>query len=394
MCALLTGGKDLTMNFRTPFHHWRWVALAALLLIPLSAYPQTTLTGAIQFSTNSSGAASGGLLWNTLGGDSYYDLWLAQNPDATLPVNGPSDNLASINIPLEAGNSYKFYIFGQPGPGIITGFNGLNLFFDGNNSVPGISAFGMTKGSGFLPNSGSTLTLQGTAVSGAATTSYSSAGVIVVLSGYDWNTPATPPGDVCQSFVFSPGDVADFFGSFTLQVWPAAALSLSQASGSPGTKLTMVGSGFAPTETVEIYAGHIGAPPLFTTTTTDASGSFAVSAREPHHPYGPTDVYAVGVSSHKLGATTLSVTPVLVMNPATGVPGGTTTAYGFGFGAGEAVDVYWNNPRQLLGTATGNGHGSSALMIAIPANASPGINGVIGIGQITKAIGIGEVAVR
>jgi hypothetical protein len=33
-------------------------------------------------------------------------------------------------------------------------------------------------------------------------------------------------------------------------------------------------------------------------------------------------------------------------------------------------------------------------MIAIPANASPGINGVIGIGQITKAIGIGEVAVR
>ena len=394
MCALLTGGKDLAMNFTTPFHHWRWVALAALLLIPLSAYPQTTLTGAIQFSTNSSGAASGGLLWNTLGGDSYYDLWLAQNPDATLPVNGPSDNLASINIPLEAGNSYKFYIFGQPGPGIITGFNGLNLFFDGNNSVPGISAFGMTKGSGFLPNSGSTLTLQGTAVSGAATTSYSSAGVIVVLSGYDWNTPATPPGDVCQSFVFSPGDVADFFGSFTLQVWPAAALNLSQASGSPGTKVTITGSGFAATETVEIYAGHIGSPPLFTTATTDASGSFTVSAREPQHPYGPMDVYAVGVSSHKLGAATLSVTPVLVMNPATGVPGGTTTAYGFGFGAGEAVDVYWNNPRQLLGTATGNGHGSSALMIAIPANASPGINGVIGIGQITKAIGIGEVAVR
>ena len=382
------------MNFTTPFHHWRGVGLAALLLIPLSAYPQTTLTGAIQFSTNSSGAASGGLLWNTLGGDSYYDLWLAQNPDATLPVNGPSDNLASINIPLEAGNSYKFYIFGQPGPGIITGFNGLNLFFDGNNSVPGISAFGMTKGSGFLPNSGSTLTLQGTAVSGAATTSYSFAGVIVVLSGYDWNTPATPPGDVCQSFVFSPGDVADFFGSFTLQVWPAAALNLSQASGSPGTKVTITGSGFAATETVEIYAGHIGAPPLFTTTTTDASGSFAVTAREPQHPYGPMDVYAVGVSSHKLGAATLSVTPVLVMNPATGAPGGTTAAYGFGFGAGEVVDVYWNNPRQLLGTATGNGHGSSALTIAIPANASPGINGVIGIGQITKAIGIGEVAVR
>ena len=385
------------MTMTAVLHHaWRSVALAAILLIPLSAYPQTTLTGAIQFSTNSGGAAYGGLLWNTFGGDSYYDLWLAQNPDATLPVNGPSDELASINIPLDMGNSYKFYIFGQPGPGVITGFNGLNLFFNGNNSAAGISVFGATNSSNFLPNSASTLTLQGAPAAGSGRSFYSSGSVIVVQAGYDWNTPATPPGDVCQAFVFSPalGDGADYFGSLTLQVWPAAALSLSQSSGAPETKVTIAGSGFAPTETVEIYGGHIGAPPLFTSTTTDASGSFAVTPPEPQHPYGPMDVYALGVSSRHLGAATLFVTPALGMNPATGVPGGTTTAYGFGFGAVEVVDIYWNNPRQLLGTATGNGHGSSALTIAIPANASPGINGVIGIGQITKAIGIGEVAVR
>jgi hypothetical protein len=105
-------------------------------------------------------------------------------------------------------------------------------------------------------------------------------------------------------------------------------------------------------------------------------------------------VYAVGVSSHKLGAATLFVTPALGMNPATGAPGGTTTAYSFGFGAGEAVDIYWNNPRQLLGTATANGRGSSALTITIPSNAPPGINEVIGVGRTTKAIGVGAVAVR
>ena len=88
----------------------------------------------------------------------------------------------------------------------------------------------------------------------------------------------------------------------------------------------MVGSGFAPTETVEIYAGHIGARPLFTTTTTDASGSFAVTPREPQHTYGPMDIYAVGVSSRHLGAARLFVTPALGMNPETGEPGGTTTA--------------------------------------------------------------------
>ena len=91
---------------------------------------------------------------------------------------------------------------------------------------------------------------------------------------------------------------------------------------------------------------------------------------------------------------TLFVTPALGMNPATGAPGGTTTAYGFGFGAGETIEIYWNNPRQLLGTATANGRGSSALTIKIPANASPGINEVIGVGQTTKAIGIGAVAVQ
>jgi hypothetical protein len=106
------------------------------------------------------------------------------------------------------------------------------------------------------------------------------------------------------------------------------------------------------------------------------------------------DVYAVGVTSHKLGAATLSVTPVMAMNPASGAPGGATTAYGLGFGAGETVDIYWNNPRQLLGTATANVEGTGDLTIAIPANASPGIEAVIGVGQTTRAIGLGEITVQ
>ncbi len=371
--------------------------LSASLVLPITAYPQTTLTGAIQFSTNSSGVASGGLIWHTLAndGNGYYALWLALNPNATSPVNGPSDSQAGIAIELEAGVSYKFYVFGHPGPGVVTGFNGLNLFFDANDSAPGISAFGATNSSDFLPNRGSTFTLQGTSAAGSGKTFYSSGGDIVVLTGYDWNAPATPPGDVCQAFEFSPapGDVADYFGSFSLRVWPAATLSLSQSIGAPGTKLAVTGGGFASAEKVDIYAGPIGSPRL-STATTDTDGSFTVTVREPPHPYGTMDVYAVGESSGRLGAATIFVTPELVMSPATVAPGGATTAYGFGFGAGETVEIYWNNPRQLLGTATANGEGSSALTITIPTNSSPGINGVIGFGQTTKGLGIGEVSVQ
>ena len=267
------------MAMTTVLHHaWRSVALAAILLIPLSAYPQTTLTGAIQFSADQGGSATA-TAWNTLpvSGDCCYGLWLALNPDATSPINGPSDAQAPIAIPLVVGNSYTYYTFGYPYMSF--SFNGLNLFFDGNNSTPGISVFGATNSSNFLPSSNSsTLTLQDALVAGSGSSFYSADGAIVVLTGYDLHTPATPPGNVCQGYTFAPasGDVADYFGSFTLQVFPAAALSLNQTSGSPFTKVTLTGSGFAPTETVEIYAGHIGVPPLLATTTADASGAFAV----------------------------------------------------------------------------------------------------------------------
>ena len=390
----------MTLTTTAFSNRWRFVAIAVILLIPLSAYPQTTLTGAMWFAANATGGTSVAQAYadgalNTLGGDQWWDLWLALNPNATSPVNGPSDAQAGISIPLQVGKSYKYYIFGTGGCCALP-ISGLNLFFDGNSSTPGISVFGPLGTPSFLPNRSSTLSLEGNPIPGSGTSFYSSAGVVVVLTGYDWNDSATPPGNVSQPFAFTPnpdGD-ASAFGSFTLQVWPAAALALNVTEASPFDSVSLTGSGFAPSETVEIFAGQIGAPPLFTTAVAGNEGAFNVYAREPQHPYGPMDVYAVGVRSHKLGATTLSITPDLSVIPPAAAPGGSATADGFGFGAGETVDVYWDNPRQLLGTATANGEGTSTLTITCPANAPSGVNVVIGIGQTTQAIGYGKVTVR
>jgi len=376
---------------------WRRLCLVVplFLLFALAAFPQTTLTGAVQFSTNSTGAAAGGQVWNTLGGDSYYDLWFALDPAATSPINGPSDADAGISIPLAAGSSYSYYIFGQPNTSFT--FNGLNLFFDGNNSTPGISVFGPIDSPAFLPNGSSTLTLGDASVAGSGSIAYGADGVVVVVTGYEWHVPETPPGDVCQAKVFAPGDGADYFGSFSLQVFPEATLAVSQPSGSPETNLTLTGSGFLPTETVGIFAGRIGGSPLGTVPAT-SSGSFSVTFREAQHPYGPLNFFALGETSQKLGVANFFVTPVLLVSPSSGLPGATITAQGLGFGAAETVSVYWNNPRQLLGTATANSEGSfagsGALTITIPANASPGLNAVIGIGQTTRATGIGKIEVE
>jgi hypothetical protein len=193
---------------------------------------------------------------------------------------------------------------------------GLNLFFNGNNSDPGISVFGPVNTKRFLPMHTSKFSLSVGYVAGSGTTLYKSGNSFVLLDGYDFNTPAAPPGDVCQTFVFSPnpnGD-ADLFGSFSLHVFPAAALSINQAEASPLTVLTITGSGFGPSETVKIYAEMITSP-LPGTATTDANGSFSAKVLEPPHAYGSFDFLAAGQTSGNLGAANISVLPRFALCP-------------------------------------------------------------------------------
>ena len=169
----------------TPASRSRFFLLCAFLCASVSSYAQTTLTGAIEFSTNNGGAA-GSQVWNTYS-DGNYDLWLAKNPDATSPINGPSDAESSISIPLQAGNTYTYYIFGQPGS--IYNVAGLNLFFDGDNSTPAISIFGVLNTTTFKLNSNKTLTFTRTPVQGSGNSFYTGSGVTVVLNNYQWSTP-------------------------------------------------------------------------------------------------------------------------------------------------------------------------------------------------------------
>jgi hypothetical protein len=159
-------------------------------------------------------------------------------------------------------------------------------------------------------------------------------------------------------------------------------------------KNTVTGSGFAPDELVYIFGGHIGLPPIIAAATANASGSFSVAGLAPQNPVGPMNVYAYGLTSGKLGTATFSVTSALAMYPETTAPGGVIGAYPVGFGASETVSIYWNQPRQLLGTATTNSAGSGALAITVPANGSPGLNGVFGVGATTGSLGLGAVLVK
>lgn len=173
-------------------------------------------------------------------------------------------------------------------------------------------------------------------------------------------------------------------------VFPTASLSADPTSGTYRTSLTFSGSGFAADENVSSYISGVGSAVL-ASATADASGSFTATARAPVSVYGPRLFLGVGQTSQKFSAANFQMQPLLKLTPPSGSVGSTVTAEGYGYGSLEKVDVCWNNPRTLMGTATANVHGtfngSAAVTFSVPAGAAAGKNGVFGHGETTKATG-------
>jgi len=187
------------------------VTIVGMLSIAAQA---ASITSATQFATTATGAfATGnGSLWDTVPGG-FYDLWFASNAAGTTFLNGPTDSQAAVNLVLPIGST-TYYIFGDPGA-VMTN-NGLNLFFDGL-LTPGISVTGATGSTVFTANgSPTTKGPGGTNVAGSNSLTYTSGGVVVTLTGYNWNNPSSV--DKVSPFSTASNSVPDFLGSFTLNV--------------------------------------------------------------------------------------------------------------------------------------------------------------------------------
>jgi len=187
------------------------VTVVAMLSIAAQA---ASITSATQFATTATGAfdTSNGSLWDTVPGG-FYNLWFASDAAGTTFLNGPADSQAAVNLTLPTGST-TYYIFGDPG-GLMTN-NGLNLFFDGL-LTPGISVMGATGSAVFTANgSASTKGPSGIDVAGSNSLTYTSGGVVVTLTAYNWNNPSNV--DKVSPFSATANTTPDFLGSFTLDV--------------------------------------------------------------------------------------------------------------------------------------------------------------------------------
>jgi hypothetical protein len=189
---------------------------------------QTLFTGISSFSSDSSGGLTSNVRWNTRGADFIVNIFLVNgaNPNGAF-INGPGNPQVDISIPLNPG-TYTYTMFaGQPEN---NPYFGLNLFFGGNTTTAGISAFGPVQTNAVPPfppltanGNASTYSLIGTTIPGANSLSYLDGNTLITLTSYAWMTPPVNSLDRISALPGDPGHVGsdgilDSVGQFTLEV--------------------------------------------------------------------------------------------------------------------------------------------------------------------------------
>jgi hypothetical protein len=229
---------------RKPFvTSWKAFVFAAIVgIAPGSPAGAQQLTGAIVYAATVNGSfLSDG--WNTLGGDFPFNIYVQQGAGF---INGPGNGSdARINFNLSAPGTYTFHLFGEHGGQI--DHHALNLFFDGNDTTPRISAFAPTDTTGTTtaftangnPNSPSLNFL--TSSPAANTLSFSEFGRTITLTAFRWSTPQVANQDIVSRYAISPSLQNDDTGTFTLTVTADATPEPGPLTLSGAAVLTVTG---------------------------------------------------------------------------------------------------------------------------------------------------------
>ncbi|MEA2709960.1 MAG: hypothetical protein QOF78_2561, partial [Phycisphaerales bacterium] len=185
--------------------------------------PPLTLSGAVAFSASSSGNANGGEVWNTQGGDSWFNLYVSESGRGGAFINSGNGAAASVSKTLSPG-THTLTVFGDyPVEGDLSHY-GVNLFFNGNNSTPGISVIAARNTSpvgprpSFSGNAGNTLQLNGSPTPGSGSLSFNSGGQTVKVVDFRWSGPSVHQLDRVSALNTAPSGAHDSIGELTVSV--------------------------------------------------------------------------------------------------------------------------------------------------------------------------------
>ncbi|MBV9172170.1 MAG: hypothetical protein JOZ81_19025, partial [Chloroflexi bacterium] len=149
---------------------------------------------------------------------------------------------------------------------------------------------------------------------------------------------------------------------------PAAALTLSDSKGAQGKSITANGTGFRPTETVDVTfnGASVGTPVV------GENGSFSLSFNVPNVPLGTYGVLATGRNTGLNASANFEVTAgpaAITLSVPQAEPGTNISISATGFTPGEVVQMLFNGAQ--IGTPTADTQGSVTTPFTIP-QLSPG----------------------
>jgi hypothetical protein len=214
-----------------------------------------------------------------------------------------------------------------------------------------------------------------------------------LISQYDLTTaPGQEPVPSTLKFGFA-GATGDFTNYHEIRnvtvvsvTQPTANLAASRVGGTPFQTIIVTGTGFGPLETVALYWDISTTVPLRIVVTA-LDGSFQAPLMLPQTPAGSHVLLGIGRRSGKFGLAPVQIRPQLMLTPARGPSGTTVVARGVGFGARDALSLYWLDPfspPRLLGTTTSNRRGtigaSMAVTFTIP-TVDPGVYVIVAKGR-------------
>jgi large repetitive protein len=236
---------------------------------------------------------------------------------------------------------------------------------------------------GFAPDETVTLTNGATVLATATTTALGTATFTNVSLPYSGLGSAT---------LTATGTTSDATATATIGIGNYnATLVASNYYVTPGSTITLSGSGFAPNETVTITAGTV-----TQAVTADAMGAVSDSLVV---PFGQTknslDITATGSLSHASTTSTITLAPYTPqVSPSTyyAQPGTPISFTGSGFFAGETISVNLNGTQIGTETADAKGNLASTGVYTLPygQTAAYTLTGLTSGGSVTMNIGLAQ----
>ena len=162
-----------------------------------------------------------------------------------------------------------------------------------------------------------------------------------------------------------------------------ATITLKPSTGPSGTSVTVSGTGFASSETVDVYWDSLA--DQVTTATSNASGSFTATFDVPTPTNnGSHTVIAAGTTLDQATAA-FTVGPQITLAPTNGGVGSTVTVTGSGFSAGEDVGLAFDTT--AVGTTVAGTSGDISTTFTVPQGVLNGPHTVTATGLSSKLTG-------